>query len=126
MRNIIFSLSLILSMVVCQISEATQARVNLKDRNDSVGLIMASKYGDITFVRSLLENSANIQDIALYRALMVSSMRDHIAVVRLLLEYGADVNHPNKDASILDYESFFSEDVKRLLKESIEIYGPGL
>ncbi len=113
-------------MVVCQISEATQARVNLKDRNDSVGLIMASKYGDITFVRSLLENSANIQDIALYRALMVSSMRDHIAVVRLLLEYGADVNHPNKDASILDYESFFSEDVKRLLKESIEIYGPGL
>ena len=126
MRNIIFSLSLFLSMVVCQISEATQARVNLKDRNDSVGLIMASKYGDITFVRSLLENSANIQDIALYRALMVSSMRDHIAVVRLLLEYGADVNHPNKDASILDYESFFSEDVKRLLKESIEIYGPGL
>ena len=137
MRNIF--LSLILSMVVCQISEATQnslvddrykehkalikpgANVNHRDKNDSTALTSASYHGDITFVRSLLENGANIQDEVAWSALVIASIKDHIEIVRLLLEYGADVNHTHKAGySILDYEDFLSEDVIRLLRESVE------
>ncbi len=143
MRNIF--LSLILSMVVCQISEATQSRssvvdalvdarykehkaliesgatVNHKDMYGFPALIVASQNGHIEFVRSLLEYG-DIQDEDVWTALMIASMRDHIEIVRLLLEYGADVNHPNKDGNLLDprYERYFSEDVIRLLRESAE------
>ena len=123
MRNIF--LSLILSMVACQISEATQAKFNY-----GPALIVASKTNDIPFVRVLLKNKNNdiIRDEDIWMALMWASLRDNIEVVRLLLENGADVNHPKEAISILDYERHFSEDMIRLLAtaESMGIYGPGL
>ena len=132
MRNIFLSIFLFLSMVVCQISEATQSilvgarykdhrvKVNFKDTYAPPLLIYASREGHISVVRSQLEKHAHtLED--LWTALMIASMRDHIEVVRLLLEYGADVNHPNKAGeSLLDHERDFSEDVKRLLRESVE------
>ncbi len=132
MRNIFLSIFLFLSMVVCQISEATQStlvdarykdhrvKVNHQDTHSHPLLIYASREGHIEVVRSSLEKYDHTLE-ELWTALMIASMRGHIAVVRLLLEYGADVNHPNKAGeSLLDPERDFSEDVKRLLRESVE------
>ena len=139
MRNIF--LSLILSMVVCQISEATQsslvdarykehkaliasgATVNYQQEwiVGVTALVIASMRGHVDLVRALLENGAIQDEDDVWTALMYASLRDHIEVVKLLLEYGADVNHPNRAGySILDDERYFSEDVKRLLRESAE------
>ena len=79
-------------------------------------LIEASKEGDLTKVKELIENGADIH-AQNDRALCWSALNGHLEVVRLLLENGADI-HADDDYALCSSAYRDHLEVVRLLLEN--------
>lgn len=86
MKRILSFILFILSATVCCTS--------LEEASDRASLVLAAKDGNLSMVQSLLEKgvSPNVRDSDGVPALMWAAEGDHIDIVRLLLDEGADVN----------------------------------
>jgi ankyrin repeat protein len=73
--------------------------VNVKDKEGSSALLIATEKRDYNMVKLLLEKGAdvNARDIDGYTALMYVAYNGNLEIAKLLLEHGADVNARDKD-----------------------------
>lgn len=80
--------------------DSGEADINIKDSDYETPLIFASMAGDTNIVELLLKYDQQIDINAIDRwgmnALMCACHRDHVRIVNLLLEHGADPNIANQ------------------------------
>ncbi len=91
-----------------------------QDREGESSLLMiASEYGNVNVVKSLLEHN-DMQDINGVSTLMLASHNGHIDVVKVLLEYNAqvDLQHSNGQSSLMAASYEGHVDVVKVLLES--------
>ena len=73
-------------------------------------LLHEAHNGNLEVVKDLVQNGINVnaKDAKHFTALHLASLKGHLNVVVLLLEYGAEVNVTNKRFVIVLFTVFFS------------------
>lgn len=101
------------------------ADVNAKDKWQITALMSASKNGYLGIVRDLVTRRARIEDYSGNSALVWAAWAGHLDIVKLLLEYGADVRALDENGNTALFDAArrgHAEVVKVLLEHGSHVH----
>ncbi len=92
------------ALTLCSNKEFLRLRLHRNyNGNVNEALVNAAEFGDLVFVKYLLENGAKMQDYD-NKALRLSSLNGHLWVVKYLIEKGANI-HDSDDLALISAAS---------------------